>query len=215
MKMRRLFLFLIASIVLFGACGNKASKEEKQQREAIREYVEDFLLRYPKATLQDIYKGSFQDYFGPAHIVSDREAAKRYILRELATADTLGGECYEPCGWRGQFYRVNLSVIRDSLVAVDSLVDAFVESAQGEPAFSSEWTDEWAIIQQTVREVCPTLQGFAEDSIQLAHLLSEGNYVVHHSRAFNEHYHPHYRIVRRDVFERKIQPVIRCWETSH
>lgn len=213
--MKKLFLFLIASIVLFSACGNKASKEEKQQREAIREYVEGFLLRYPKATLQDIYKGSFQDYFGPAHIVSDREGAKRYILRELATADTLGGERYEPCGWRGQFYRVNLSVIRDSLVAVDSLVDAFVESAQGEPAFNSEWTDEWAIIQQTVREVCPTLQGFAEDSIQLAHLLSEGNYVVHHSRAFNEHYHPHYRIVRRDVFERKIQPVIRCWETSH
>ena len=58
--MRKLFLFLIASIVLFGACGNKASKEEKLQREAIREYVEGFLLRYPKAlchpgyTLRDL-----------------------------------------------------------------------------------------------------------------------------------------------------------------
>ena len=95
--MKKLFLFLIASIVLFGACGNKATKDEKQQREAMREYVESFLLRYPEATLQDIYKGSFQDYFGPAHIVSDREAAKRYILRELATADTLGGESIFNC----------------------------------------------------------------------------------------------------------------------
>ncbi len=206
--MRKLFLFLITSIMLFGACGNKASKEEKQQHEAIREYVEGFLARYPKATLQDIYKGSFQDYFGPAHIVSNREAAKRYILREQATADTLGGDYYEPCGWRGQFYRVNLSVIRDSLVDIDCLVDAFVESAQGEPTFTHEWIEEWNAIQQAVREVCPTLGGFAEDSAQIARLLSEGHYVVHHSRPFNEHYHPHYRIVRRDVFEQKILPIL-------
>ena len=206
--MKKLFLFLIASIVLFGACGNKATKDEKQQREAIREYVESFLLLYPEATLQDIYKGSFQDYFGPAHIVSDREAAKRYILRELATADTLGGERYEPCGWRGQYYRVNLSVVRDSLVDIDCLVDAFVKSAWGEPTFTREWIEEWNAIQQTAREVCPTLGGFAEDSAQIARLLSEGHYVVHHSRPFNEHYHPHYRIVRRDVFEQKILPAL-------
>lgn len=204
--MKKSLILLIASIMLFGACGSKSSKVEKQQREAIREYVATFLEHYPEATLQDIYKGSFQDYFGPAHIVSDREAVKRYILRELATADTLGGERYEPCGWRGQFYRVSLSVIRDSLVELDSLVNAFVESAQGEPAFSSEWTDEWVIIQQTVREVCPTLQGFTEDSAQLTHLLNGGNYVVHHSRPFNEHYHLHYRIIRRDIFEQKILP---------
>ena len=32
--------------------------------------------------------------------------------------------------------------------------------------------------------------------------------VKHHSRAFNEAYHPHYRIVRRDIFEREIKPLI-------
>jgi len=36
--------------------------------------------------------------------------------------------------------------------------------------------------------------------------LSEGKYVVHHSRKFNQHYHPHYRIIRRDLFEEKILP---------
>ena len=32
--------------------------------------------------------------------------------------------------------------------------------------------------------------------------------VKHHSRAFNEAYHPHYRIVRRDIFERELQPLL-------
>ncbi len=200
---RRLFVLMIGAMLL-AACGGRGAKEAKQPGQAMREYVAEFLNRYPEATLQDIYKGSFQDYFGPAHIVSDREAAKRYILHELATADALGGERYEPCGWRGQYYRVNLSVIRDNLVDIDCLVDAFVESAQGGPTFTSEWIEEWDAIRQAVREVCPTLGGFAEDSAQIARLLSEGHYVVHHSRPFNEHYHPHYRIVRRDVFEQRI-----------
>ena len=31
---------------------------------------------------------------------------------------------------------------------------------------------------------------------------------VHHSRAFNEAYHPHYRIVRRDIFEHELLPLL-------
>lgn len=206
--MKRLSFVLMVGAVLLAACGGRGVKEAKQSGQAMREYVAEFLNRYPEATLQDIYKGSFQDYFGPAHIVSDREAAKRYILHELSTADTLGGERYEPCGWRGQYYRVNLSVVRDGLVDIDSLVDAFVESAQGEPTFTREWMEEWDAIRQAVREVCPTLGGFAEDSAQIARLLGEGHYVVHHSRPFNEQYRPHYRIVRRDVFEQRILSVL-------
>lgn len=33
-------------------------------------------------------------------------------------------------------------------------------------------------------------------------------YVVSHSAAFREAYHPHYRIVRRDIFEQEILPTI-------
>lgn len=91
-------------------------------------------------------------------------------------------------------------------VTINTLVDAFVESAQGEPVFSDEWIEEWIAIQQIVREVAPSLQGFAEDSVRIARLLDSNNYVMHHSRRFDERYCPHYRIVRRDVFEQKIMP---------
>ena len=72
------------------------------------------------------------------------------------------------------------------------------------PAFVKDWQE----LQQAVRTVRPQLEGYREDSTLLAHLLKEGKYVVHHSRKFNEHYHPHYRIIRRDLFEEKILPLL-------
>ena len=66
--------------------------------------------------------------------------------------------------------------------------------------------EEWQALLQTVRRVHPHLAGFAQDSTLLARLLGEGQYVVHHSQPFNDTYHPHYRIIRRDVFEELIQP---------
>ena len=34
------------------------------------------------------------------------------------------------------------------------------------------------------------------------------NELKHHSKSFNEAYHPHYRIVRRDIFERELLPLL-------
>ena len=33
-------------------------------------------------------------------------------------------------------------------------------------------------------------------------------FVMSHSQAFKEAYHPHYRIIRRDIFEREILPLL-------
>ena len=47
--------------------------DPKVRRGAVKRTVKDFLEKYPQATLQDIYKNNFQDYFGPSHIMADRE----------------------------------------------------------------------------------------------------------------------------------------------
>ena len=205
MKIKRLSIVYIIIVVLLTACTNT---KPTNQTDAVADFVTHFFDKYPKATLQDVYKGSFQDYFGPAHLLNDRKAVKNYIEYELSKADTLGGGYYEPCSWRGQYLRVNLSVIADSIVPIESFIDAFVASAQGEPTFSQEWLDEWNMIQRTVKRLYPDLEHFATDSAHIAQQLSEGNYVMHHSRAFNQHYHPHYRIIRRKHFEQYILPAI-------
>ena len=165
---------------------------------------------YPEATLQDIYKGCFQDRFGPAHILTNRDAAKNYILREVSTADSFGCADYEPCGQRGDYYRVNLRLVADGIISADELTDALMQSAQGvDSAMISGWHREWCEIQNVVRNMPQCPKSFSRDSTDIAQLHNSGKYVMHHSKAFNEHYKPHYRIIRRDVFHTQLLPKLK------
>ena len=200
--MKRFHLFLLSGLLLLSV----ACRHPQPSPEA---FVRGYFEKYPEATLQDIYKGSFQDVFGPAHILTDRQAVIRYIESELKASTSFEEDDYQPCGWQGNFYQVNLKVIADGRVPMDVFVDAFMASANGidttlTPAFVKDWQE----VQQAVRTLRPQLEGYREDSTLLAHLLKEGKYVVHHSRKFNEHYHPHYRIIRRDLFQEKILPLL-------
>jgi hypothetical protein len=171
------------------------------------DFVRTYFEKYPESTLQDIYKGSFQDVFGPAHILTDREAVTKYIKYEMETAEAWEEADYTPCGWQGNFLQVNLKVIADGRVPMDDFVDAFMASANGiDTTLTQSFIEDWYLIQQAVRAVKPSLEGFEKDSTLLSNLLKEGKYVVHHSRKFNAHYHPHYRIIRKDLFEEKILP---------
>ena len=193
--------YLIISLLMAGVL---ACTRPSQPRE---DFVRAYLQKYPEATLQDIYKGSFQDVFGPAHILTNREAVTNYIQSEMESAEAWEEHDYIPCGWQGNFLQVNLKVIADGRVPMDDFVDAFMASANGiDTTLTPSFIEDWHLIQQAVRLTDPQLEGFKEDSTLLSHLLKEGKYVVHHSRKFNAHYHPHYRIIRRDLFEEKILP---------
>lgn len=199
--MKNLFsiIAILSIALLLDSCHSQTHPRE--------DFVRSYFLKYPKATLQDIYKGSFQDVFGPAHLLTNREAVENYINREMETAKSLEGEDYVPCGWQGNFYQVNLKVIADGRIPMDDFVDAFIASANGiDTTLTQAWLEEWEQLQQATRKIVPHLQGFKEDSTLLANLLKQGKYVVHHSRKFNQYYHPHYRIIRRDLFEKKIFP---------
>ena len=195
----RKYLIISLLMALVSACTRPSQPRE--------DFVRTYLQKYPEATLQDIYKGSFQDVFGPAHILTNREAVMNYIQSEMESAEAWEEHDYIPCGWQGNFLQVNLKVIADGRVPMDDFVDAFMASANGiDTTLTSSFVEDWHLIQQAVRLTDPQLEGFKEDSTLLSHLLKEGKYVVHHSRKFNAHYHPHYRIIRRDLFEEKILP---------
>lgn len=200
--MKALYTLVLGIILLMIACSQPSQPRE--------DFVRTYLQRYPEATLQDIYKGSFQDIFGPAHILTNRKSVENYIQREIKSAEKFEEADYIPCGWQGNFLQVNLKVIADGRVPMDTFVNAFMASANGiDTALTKSFITDWHLMQQAVRKVSPNLQGFEEDSTLLADLLEQGKYVVHHSRKFNEHYHPHYRIIRRDLFEEKILPMLK------
>ena len=88
-------------------------------------------------------------------------------------------------------------------ITTKELADAFIASVVDvNPTDLEAWRAEWTEIERVVAELYPTLEGFQADSEAIAALIAEGKYVMYHSRKYNEHYAPHYRIVSREQYEK-------------
>lgn len=210
--MRKVLLNIFMACVAVMGCaqsyGGNIATVESVDVERVKLAVDAMLTDYPDATLQDVYKSCFQDYFGVAHLLGSREQVYNYICSELEASDYVeGGRYYELCGWQGCYCRVYLNAIKDGYITADMLTDAFMASAPKEaPQVTEKWVTQWTAIENVVRELYPHLYNLDADSRAINEMLSQGKYVMHHSRRYNASYHPHYRIIRKDIFEQKILP---------
>ena len=198
MKKALLVLFLSCSFCLFGQSFDTLS---------IRAAIEHQLTAYPESTLQDIYKSFYQDRFGPGHMNSDTASARNYLMRELSEMSEASAVYYEPTGNEGRFVRVYLSAVADGLITTDQLLDAFVRSANMVKELETDWEAEWKAVVGTITKYGIQVQGFEDAS--LLDEASRDRQAVHHSRAYNAAYHPHYRIVERSIFEEELMPLIK------
>lgn len=175
---------------------------------AVRSAIERQLASYPESTLQDIYKSFYQEHFGPGHIISDTASARRYLMRELSEMGKTASPYFEPTGSQGDYVRVYLSAIADSLITAEQLLDAFVRSANlwQEPTVS--WMDKWETIVSIIQANKIELEGFETD-LPLLTEAARNSQAVHHSRHYNVAYHPHYRIVERSIFERELRQALK------
>ena len=189
------YLFLLILPLCLASC-----RQSMVDSASVKAAISNQLETYPESRLQDLYKSFFQDRFGPGHIIRDRESARNYILSELAEADTLMGPKTEPCGWEGNYVRVNLSVIADGLMTADELTDALMASAKEVKEEDIErWKEEWAEILAIIEKHYPHIPCLEEDKAKIDELLASGQYAYHHSTAYNAAYHPHYRIIAKEI----------------
>ena len=165
--------------------------------------VNNLLKTYPKATLQDIYKSFFQGYFGPEHLISDTLSVRNYLINELEVNDTTSLPYYEPVGMGDKFIRLSLSSIKDGYLTEEEVLFAFIESANNVEKPSLDlWKEEWKKILLVIPQ---TLPDFETDKKNIENLLSSGRYASHHSKQFNEYYHPHYRLISKKIFEERFK----------
>lgn len=180
-----------------------------QSTSEIRSSIENQMKLHPMSQLRDIYKSCFQDVYGPGHIISDTVQAGQYLRSELAQTNDTIGRYYEPVGIENNFYRVNLSVIKDNVIPYDLFFSAFVRSVNGiKPIPVADWAKQWALIESEVSKMNLNLPNFSADSAAIAQLLQQGKYAFDHSQAFRDAYNPHYRIVSKEIFEKELLPYI-------
>lgn len=198
--MKHLFLlFAMSCMALVGMSQN------------IDEMVKNQLSNYPKSRLLDIYKSCFQDFMGAEHLVGDTLSVRRYLEYELqqVEGDSLMSWYAEPCGLQGRYVRVSLRVVQKGLVSLDQLLSAFIRSANGSVRPSVEvWETEWEKIVGQIDEMRLGLPYYDDDRRFIADVLAQGKYAISHSPDYRAAYRPHYRIVRRDIFERELKPLL-------
>ena len=177
----------------------------------IQGFVTKQMQSYPQLRLLDIYKSCFQDYMGAEHLVSDRQRVKAYLDKELQTTslDDLMPWYYESCGVNGQYIRVSIRAIKENLITEDTLLDAFIRSANSEKRPTVEsWRDRWHKIVGTIDQMELNLPNYQQDRAFIDSILSVGKYAISHSSEYREAYRPHYRIVKKSIFQKEIKPLI-------
>ena len=181
------------------------------QGQEVEGFVSGMMERYPQARLLDIYKSCFQDYMGAEHLVGDSESARAYLEQELTTTDATALQAwyYEPCGIQGRYMRVSLRAVIDGKISADKLLDAFVRSANDPERPSVEqWAKQWHEIIGIIDGMTLGLPQYDEDKQFIEQVLEMGKYAISHSPEYRQAYAPHYRIVKRDIFEHELLPLI-------
>lgn len=164
---------------------------------------------YHESRLCDVYKNFFQDNFGPGHILADTTRAVAYLRSELTESKSFPGPLYEPTGADGNFIRVNIGLISDGTIPFQVYFDAFVRSVQNIKAPSADqWRNYWKEVVKEINNLHLKFPNQQADSIMIAEKLKSGNFVVHHSKEFNNAYNFHYRIISREIFVNELLPLI-------
>ena len=188
----KLLFFLI---LVLTACVPRVSIPTDEVRAMCKQIVEV----YPEATLQDVYKTCYQDFFGAEHIMQDTAAARKYLQYELSELRNEGVNelvmpMREPTGFRHRFKRINLALVINGTMSEEALLQMFVEAAGTDNALHNRWADEWSEIERVALEVQPEWQ---DSELQKSlHEAAANNRAVRHSESFRNAYKPHYRIIR-------------------
>ena len=205
--MTRYILLLMCAMVLPFQTLSAATKFSEK---AVRKVVQHQMQTYPKSTLKDLYKNFFQDEFGPGHIIKDTTSAGNYLRSELASYQEITGPVAEPTGWKGNYVRVNLSVLKSGKVPYDVFFSAFVRSVNGiHPITVPQWRDEWMKIVKEIRERYSALPDFEKDEAEIEARFARGEFQGDHSEVYEQTYSPHYRILSRAIYQKEIEPLLK------
>ena len=187
-------------------------------KDSVRIGIEKQLKEFPESRVQDIYKNFCQDNLGPEHLIPNPDAARNYLTTELeeyrqdmeAGLYTIPTLRYYPIGDEGNYVRVDLSVILEGLIGPEEYLDAFVRSANnGVKKSHEQWKKKWADVERCIRKYYAHIPEAENDLKEIDELVKADNLIIHHSDTFAEIYHPHYRIIAKDIFESEILPLLK------
>ncbi len=163
--------------------------------------VINHFTRTPSMQVQDVYKLLHQAAMGSEHAISDEQAAREWLEREInEMGDGPDDPLLDPISPDGQIVRVHLRPFRLAGKDSESLLRAFIRTAS-----------EWHGSSEKLKEYCTSVTRLAQSgtiSLQPGQIESfflkmdtEGFPAVHHTNLYQQIYRPAYRVVARQFLE--------------
>lgn len=162
--------------------------------------------RHPQMALADLYKFIHQAALGSEHAVADTAMARRWMDDEIATlSDGLPEPLLDPLTPDGRLARVHLRPYLAEGGSPEDLLQAFVQTANTYHGSKEQLRAYWQTAE-TMAEAGDL--PFPPDTMAvfIARMAEAGYPAVHHSDAYNEAYHPAYRVVAVDLLPGLNQP---------
>lgn len=167
-----------------------------------RRAFERHVATYPKAQAADLYKLAHQGIMGSEHAVGDTASVRAYLAREVAqltsgattrtdpVTESVTESVSEPLPPDGRFVRVHLRPFLERRGSTDSLLRAFIATANG----AKGDTARFACAERALK-ASPSLAVAAEAAALIASKRRDGFPAIHHSTPFERAYGPAYRVV--------------------
>ena len=167
------------------------SNDERRFRQIITRQM----IRYPRMEVQDLYKLIHQAAMGSEHAISSVDAARSWLEREVnELAEGPEEPVVDVISPDGRIVRINLRPYLHSGGDLPALLNAFIQTAN-EYRGTTEGLQLYGLYAQRMAEEGGLPFERAELASFFDRMEAKGFPAVHHSSAYEEAYHPAYRVI--------------------
>jgi hypothetical protein len=166
--------------------------------------IKNHLERYPQLQIQDVYKMLYQGEFGVGHIIDDLGTAKNYLNSELeqVTADSTE-PLWEYISPDSDMVRINLRPFKAKSLDSDKLIQAMWKTARMVVGDTTRFNQNWKIFVQGIKR--GLLPFSAPNASSFWQRMQINRFpAVHHSKEYQEAYHPAYRVIKAEYLKEVI-----------
>ena len=170
------------------------------EKDKLRAVLVMHARRYPAMKPQDVIKLCYQSEFGGGHLIRDIQSSLQFIAEEMASVESgYPAELLEEIG--NGFARIHLGKAKAEGITAEQINEAFVRSSEQRKGTLDSFLTSCRMVLSMTEEHA-FLFTAEEMSDYLAAYQKLGCPAVSHSEAYRSAYHPAYRIVDLDIWQR-------------
>jgi hypothetical protein len=168
--------------------------------ERLNALIQAHLARYAQFEVTDAYKLLHQATYGPGHLITNKKTAREWLDSEVGQLTPSGNEpLVENIHPDGLIVRMHLRPYLSFEGQTKALLDAFIRSAEQMPDAPDLMAQRWSVLEAWCQAGGTYAARFDPQEVRLFGRFRRQEQwpAMQHSPAYENAYHPHYRVLTR------------------